>query len=467
MASELARIDAVGQSALVRAGEATPAELVEAAITRCEAVNPELNAVIHPCFERARHRAQLFTGAPLGGVPMLTKDLVCKEAGLPFHEGSRFLQEMGWTATEDQVLVERFRAAGLVSIGRTNCSEFGMRPLCEPLAYGPTRNPWDLERSTGGSSGGSAAAVAAGIVPVAHANDVGGSIRIPASACGLVGLKPSRGRSTMAPDFFDAMGGLAEELVVARSVRDVATVLDLVTAPAPGDWHAPWPAPGSFAEEARRPPGALQVGVWARPDPPSTDEAVAAVVRGAAALLEGLGHHVDDAHPAALDEPIQPFLLPHYLAGTTWIVDHHWPRVTGRGPIPPELLEPSTAMLATLGRSVTGGQLLEARELAQAWTRRLAAWFDVYDLLVLPTLPVLPPRIGEWPPSQDGTLIALTAPFNLSGQPAISVPLGAHDGVPVGVQLVAAHGGEALLLQVAAQLEAARPWADRRPPLHA
>jgi amidase len=342
-----------------------------------------------------------------------------------------------------------------------------MRPLCEPLAYGPTRNPWNTEHSTGGSSGGSAAAVAAGVVPVAHANDVGGSIRIPASMCGLVGLKPSRGRSTLAPDFYDAMGGLAEELVVARSVRDVATVLDLVTGPAPGDWAPTWPAPASFAAAAREHPGRLRVGFAPDPTGVAVDPAVAAVVEAVAARIEELGHTVERSHPAALDEDLGPFLLPHYACGTSWIVDHHWPRVTGRGPIPEDLIEPGTAMLAEIGRSFTGGALLGARELAQAWNRRLLAWFDTHDVLVLPVLPVLPPRLGAFDASHDGTLIALAAPFNLSGQPAMSLPLGEHDGLPVGVQLVAGHGREALLLQLATQIEAAWPWAGRRPPVSA
>ncbi|MDZ7674584.1 MAG: amidase [Acidimicrobiales bacterium] len=462
MTDDYERLDATDQAALVRDGEVTATELVEAAIARLEARNPALNAVIHPALDRARTVAQDSGSGPLAGVPFLTKDLVCHEAGLPFHEGNAHLREIGWTADVDQVLATRFREAGLVSLGRTNTPEFGMRPVCEPVAYGPTNNPWNLDHNPGGSSGGSAAAVAAGIVPVAHGNDVGGSIRAPASHCGLVGLKPSRGRSCMAPDFFDAMGGLAEELVVSRSVRDTAAVLDAVSSrPHIGDWHPTWPASESYTADAATDPGRLRIGFVAEHDDIGVDPDVRQSVRSIAEVLTRLGHDVTEDHPAALDEDLGPLALPHYAAGAAWMIDHHWPRKIGH-PLPDDQIEPTNQLLREIGRSVTGPALLEARELAQAWTRRLLGWWEDRDILVCPVVPTPPPRTGD--DHDDTHLIAWCAPFNVSGQPAMAIPATVVDGLPIGVQLVAAHGREDLLIRLAAQLEQETGWLDRRPP---
>lgn len=462
MSDDFEHLDATAQSSLVRSGATTPRELVEAAIRRLEARNPALNAVIHPTLQRALDAAD--TSAPTGpfaGVPFLSKDLVSHEAGLPFHEGNAHLKEIGWTAAEDQVLAVRFRDAGLVSLGRTNVPEFGMRPVCEPVAYGPTNNPWNLAHNPGGSSGGSAAAVAAGIVPLAHANDVGGSIRAPASHCGLVGLKPSRGRSSMAPDFFDAMGGLAEELVVSRSVRDTAAVLDAVCSrPETGDWHPTWPASASYVEDAATPPGRLRIGFVTTTGAAVVDDPVQAAVRATAGELQRLGHVVTEEYPDALDEDIGAFAMPHYASGTAWVIDHHWPRVIGHE-IPDDQIEPMNLLLREIGRSVTGAGLLDARELAQAWTRRLLGWWRDHDVLVCPVVPTPPPRTGD--DHDDARLIAWCAPFNVSGQPAMAVPASLHAGLPIGVQLVAAHGREDVLIRLAAQLEEATGWRDRHP----
>lgn len=461
---EFEHLDATAQAQLVAAREVTPSELVEAAIARLEARNPSLNAVVHLDLAGARQRAADGpVDGPFRGVPFVTKDLVAKEAGRPFHEGNVHLKEIGHTAGEDQEYIVRTRRAGLISLGRTNVPEFGMRPVCEPLAYGPTNNPWDLSRSPGGSTGGGAAAVAAGIVAIAHANDVGGSIRAPASHNGLVGLKPSRGRSSLAPDFFDAMGGMAEELVVTRSVRDTALALDaLASRPCPGDWHPTWPAAPSYVAASERDPAPLRIGIV--PDHPAnpSHEHVAATVRSVADTLEQLGHHVDVSHPQALDEDLLPLLLPHYTAGVAWMVDHHWPRTLGHA-LPVDGIEPTTAVLADIGRTVSGGALLEARELAQAWTRRLAAWWSTdHDILLCPVVSVPPPRTGD--EHDDLALITWLAPFNLSGQPALAVPGAVHDGLPIGVQLVADHGRDDLLLALAGQLERATGWLGRRPP---
>lgn len=464
LARQLAALDATGQAELIRSGEISAQEAVAAAIAACEALDPELNAVIHAAYDEAHDAAPRRTG-PLAGVPMLTKDLVCREAGRPFHEGNRFLKELGYTSDWDQVLAERFRETGMVSIGRTNTPEFGMRPVCEPEAYGPTRNPWDTARSTGGSSGGSAAAVAAGIVAVAHANDVGGSIRNPAGNCGLVGLKPSRGRSDLGPDFGDAMGGLAEELVVTRSVRDTALLLRELCRPAPGQWQGHWPL-ADPVEAAAAGPARLRVGWTATHPTIEVDQRIAHVVAAVARSLTELGHEVSDDAPAAVtEEDIAGFALPHYAAGTAWVVDQHWPRVLGQ-PIPEDGIEAGTAMLCAMGRAITAPQLLEARELAQAWTRRLSQWWVDHDVLVLPTLPMVAPELGTRDAADDADFLAFLAPFNVSGQPAMSLPLGTIDGVPVGVQLVAAHGREDLLVAVGAQLEQAQPWSNRRPAVH-
>jgi amidase len=470
MDDELRFLDATEQAMLVENEQLTPAELVDAAIERLEALNPVLNAVVHPDLDRARDRASAETdsptdrrhGHPFAGVPFLMKDLVCHEAGLPFHEGNVHLRDIGWTPDHDQALAVRFRESGLISLGRTNVSEFGMRPVCEPVAYGPTNNPWDLARSPGGSTGGGAAAVASGIVAVAHANDVGGSIRAPASHCGLVGLKPSRARSTQAPDFFDAMGGLNEDLVVTRSVRDTAAVLDAVCSrPEVGDWHPSWPPSPSYVGDAATHPGHLRIGFLATHERTPVHPDVAGTVRAVAAVLSRSGHHVDESHPAALDEDVGRFLLPHYTAGTAWIVDEHWPRVLGH-PIPDDELEETTVLLRELGRTVSGAGLLAAREAAQAWTRRLVSWWSAHDVLLCPVVPVPPPLTGG--EHDDAHLISCCAPFNLSGQPAISVPGAVVDGLPIGVQLVAAHGREDVLIRLAAQLEEVTGWLDRHPP---
>src|SRR3954463_10555240 len=262
MSDDLARMDATDQAELVRTGKVSAAELVEAAIARIEKVNPELNAVIHPLFDDARKDAAgELPGGPFTGVPMVLKDLLCYSAGHPFHEGMHFLKDEGWTEERDQYLAAKFRAAGFVFVGRTNTPELGIVPACEPDAHGASRNPWNTEHSTGGSSGGSAAAVASGMVPVGHANDGGGSIRIPASECGLVGLKPTRGRMSLGPELGDMYGGLIHEHVVTRSMRDTAAILDAVHGPMPGDpYAAPTPA-RPFLDEVGAGPGRLRVGL--------------------------------------------------------------------------------------------------------------------------------------------------------------------------------------------------------------
>jgi amidase len=392
----------------------------------------------------------------------------------------RVLRDAGYRADHDMWLTRRFRQAGFVILGRTNTPELGILPTTEPVAYGPTRNPWDPERSPGGSSGGSAAAVAAGIVCAAHANDGGGSIRIPASHCGLVGLKPSRGRVSLAPDFGEVIGGLVIELALTRTVRDAAGILDAVHGPAPGDPYAAPPPARPYVEEVGADPGRLRIGLSTTP-PGGQLEAqpeCAAAARAAAKLLEELGHHVEESHPSALDDPeqIANFLV-RWTAGVDWNLKY-WSAAIGRE-IRADEVEPCTWALAEQGRSYSAGDLLRAFEQAQAATRRIASWWaeEGFDLLLTPTCAEPPPRLGEFDAPPDNPAAPLmraipfgtfTAGFNSTGQPAISLPMHhTPEGLPVGVQLVAAYGREDVLLRVAAQIEQARPWSDRRPELHA
>ena len=473
MTDDLASLDATAQADLVAHGSISARELVDAAIARIEQVDGRLNAVIHRRFERARDEAPAARG-PFAGVPFLVKDAVCHTAGDPFHAGMRVLKDAGWVEPHDTWLAERFRAAGFVFVGKTNTPELATSITTEPLAYGPTRNPWDDTRSTGGSSGGSAAAVAAGLVPVAHGNDMGGSIRFPASMCGIVGLKPTRARTTLGPDFGEYWGPLTHEFVLTRSIRDTAAVLDAVAGPAPGDPYSAPPPHRPYRDEVGAPVERLRVGVRTDTlDGDASDPDVVAAVESAARLLAELGHDVDTAEIPALDDSYGAAF--GVVVATAVARDAaRWSARLGRD-ITHEL-EPPNTFYAQLGASVSGVDYVAAIEDLQAWTRRVAPWWVDHDLLVVPTSPEPPVLLGELAPDNAdpavatrlGRLITFTAPFDVTGQPAMSLPLHWNDaGLPIGVQLVAAYGREDLLLRVAAQLESARPWADRRPPIHA
>jgi amidase len=481
MADDLAFLDATAQAELVRRREASPRDLVDAAIARIEKANPKLNAVITPLFEKARAEAvsAALPAGPFRGVPFLLKDLFCHSAGDPYHAGMRLLRELRWTERDDTYLAARFRAAGFVFVGRTNVPELGPVPTTEPVAYGPTRNPWDPSRSPGGSSGGSAAAVAAGMVPAAHANDGGGSIRIPASECGLVGLKPSRGRVSLGPDAGESWAGMTIEHAVTRSVRDTAAILDAISGYAPGDPYTAPPPARPFREEVGAPTGSLRVGLLLAA--PGGELAVhrdcAAAARDAAGLLESLGHRVEQSHPAGLDDPESAMAPVTVIAAWTARDLAYWSARTGKT-IGPRDVEPMIWGIAEMGRAVTGLEYIQAVEKLHAYSRRVVRWWsEGFDLLLTPTLPEPPPTLGQFDATptdplrgfaRGGALVAFTLPFNVTGQPAISLPLHwSGAGLPIGVQLVAAYGREDLLIRVAAQLEAARPWKDRRPPVRA
>ncbi len=470
-------LDATGQAQLVRAGEISAAELVEGAIRRIEALNPQLNAVIHDLSEKAiAAAAGPLPDGPFTGVPMLLKDLACHSAGDPFHEGMAFLKRLQWCEAQDTHLAAAFRRAGFVFVGKTNTPELGILPTTEPAAYGATHNPWDLTRSPGGSSGGSAAAVAAGLVPLAHANDGGGSIRIPASHCGLVGLKPSRARVSLAPDFGDVISGLVIEHVVSRSLRDSAAVLDAICGATPGDPYAAPARERPYLEELAAEPGTLRIGLMTAPPGAqfATDPECVAAANAAASALEQLGHHVEPAYPSAVDDPeyIATFLV-RWTAGIAWNLKY-WEAKTGQA-ITAADVEPSTWALAELGRSHAAPDYLRAVEFHQHTTRRIAEWWQEFDLLLTPTTgePATPLGTFDPPPNEPVApilrsvpLATFTAVFNATGQPAISLPVHwTAGGLPVGAQLVAAYGREDQLIRVAAQLEQVCAWGERRPEL--
>jgi amidase len=472
--TDLAPLDATAQAELVARGEVSSRELVDAAIARIEALNPQLNAVIHERFERARAEADSPGTGRFRGVPFLVKDAVCHTAGDPFHAGMRALKDAQWTESTDTWLAERFRAAGFVFVGKTNTPELATSITTEPLAYGATHNPWDLTRSPGGSSGGSAAAVAAGLVPVAHGNDMGGSIRFPASMCGLVGLKPTRARTTLGPNFGEYWGPLTHEFVLARTLRDVAGVLDEVAGIAPGDPYTAPPPTRPFSDEIGAPVERLRVGFRTEtPDGEASSPDSVAAVESAAKLLSELGHDVAPTPIPALDNGYNVGFLAILSVAVARDVAR-WSERLGHD-ITPEL-EPMNQFFAQLGAPLSATDYFEAIEGMQQWARRVSAWWTDHDVLIVPTSAEPPVKLGWIAPTNDdpdvatrmGRLATFTAPFDITGQPAISLPLHWNDdGLPIGVQLVAAYGREDILLRLGAQLEQARPWSARRPPLHA
>jgi amidase len=468
--NDVAFLDATAQAELVALGKLSARELVEAAIQRIERVNPQLNAVIHERFERARTEASNAGAGPFAGVPFLVKDAVCHTAGDPFHAGMRALKDARWTEPNDTWLAQRFRAAGFVFIGKTNTPELAASVTTEPLAYGATHNPWDTSRSPGGSSGGSAAAVASGMVPVAHGNDMGGSIRFPAGNCGIVGLKPTRARTTLGPDFGEFWGPLTHEFVLTRSVRDTAAVLDAVAGMGTGDPYTAPPQARSYLDEVGAAPGRLRVGFrTVTPEGEQSGNDAITAVTASVQLLAELGHDVEPAEINALDAGYSGGLLLAMTAGIARDVAR-WSARLGHD-ITAEL-EPMNQFFVKMGAEVSAVDYFAGLEDMHGWARRVSAWWTDHDVLVVPTSPEPPVPLGELAPTNPdpnvaarmGRLAAFTAPFDATGQPAISLPLHWNaDGLPIGVQLVAAYGREDVLLRVASQLEQADPWADRRP----
>lgn len=454
--------DATGQAEAIARGDVMASDLVDAAIERIDARNSTLNAVIHRFDDKARAAvaAAAASGGRFAGVPMLVKDGVCHTAGDPFHCGMRVLRDLGWTEASDAWLAQRFRRAGFVVVGKTNLPELASSVRTEPLAYGRTANPWALDRSPGGSSGGSAAAVAARMVAVAHGNDMGGSIRYPASMCGLVGLKPSRARTTLGPSLGEYWGPTTHEFVLVRSMRDAAGILDAVHGPGLGDPYTAPPPARPFAADVGADPGRLRIGIGDR----RAHADCTAAVDVTAHALEALGHNVTPVPVDWLDEarPMAGLavMFPAFIARDV----ERWSTRIGRE-IALDELEPNNAAMTELGRAATATQWQAALEGVQSWSRDVARRFvDDYDLLLTPTAPD-PPAFAGAPDSVSGNDVVYTIPFNLTGQPAISLPVHWTDGgLPIGVQLAAPYGREDLLFAVGTQLETAFAWSQRRPP---
>ena len=472
MSSELLFRSAGELAALVRSGEVTSTELVSAALERIEQLEPTLNAFVHVDSDAALAAAAAIEAndsRPFAGVPIAMKDTT-PVAGMPYTLGSDMFGD--FVAPHDSFVTRRIRDAGFVLVGKTNMPELGILPVSEPRRFGPARNPWDTDRTPGGSSGGSAAAVAGGMVPIAHGSDGGGSIRIPASCCGLVGLKPTRGRISRGPDLGDDF--LVQDGTLTRTVAETASMLDVLSGYEPGD--ATWAPPPSepFAAAAAREPGRLRVGYTSTPPiDAQVDPECERAVTEAAALLTELGHDVEETPaPWANSDPMEAFTM---AFGTPVAMGLRFGGlVTGREPSP-ELMEPlSWAMWETINEH-SALDYLFARTQLTAMSRMIIALWETYDVLLTPALAQRPVRIGEIDACSDdpwedfhrsGLFTPFTPLFNVTGQPAISLPLfHGDDGLPTAVQLVGRPADEATLLSLAAQLEAARPWADRRPEL--
>jgi amidase len=477
MISELAELDAMAQAELVRKGEVKPIELVDAAIERIERLNPILNAVVTKFYESARRVAMgPIPDGPFKGVPFLLKDLLAEMAGTRLTEGSFYLEN--YISQNDSEIVARYKNAGLIILGKTNTPEFGILPTTEPRLFGPTKNPWNTERTPGGSSGGSAAAVASGMVPVAHGNDGGGSIRIPASCCGLFGLKPTRGRNPLGPFYGDIFGALVAEHVLTHSVRDSAALLDVTSGPSIGDPYWATPPKRPFLKEVGAKPRRLRIALITRTATgvPVHPDCINAV-NEAASLCSELGHRVMEANIDIDGQKVIQSLMVIWSTGCAWTISD-WERRTGIKPIK-EMFEPLTWALREMGFNHRAPELLTSLQDLQAVSRKIARWFydGKWDLILTPTLaePPVPLRYFDSTPENPmlgmiraATFIPFTPIFNITGQPAMNIPIYWNkDGLPIGVQFAARFGEEATLFRIASQIEEACPWKGRRPPIFA
>ena len=473
--NDVAFLDATAQAELVRKKQIKPEELLDGAIERIERLNPQLNAVVLPMFEQAR--AAIAAGLPEGpftGVPFMLKDLGAMYAGVVQTQGSGFLKH--FVSPLDSELTTRYKAAGLVICGKTNTPEFGLVPTTEPRLFGAAHNPWNLNHTTGGSSGGSAAAVASGMVPFAHANDGGGSIRIPASCCGLFGLKPTRARVTQGPLIGDIMSGLTIEHCVSRSVRDSAALLDATAGWVPGDPYVAPPPERPYVQEIGAGPGRLRVAFTTSTPygPPLHDDCIAAV-KDTVSLLTDLGHDVEEASPPVPGEQLIQSFTELWAAGNAWGIDTLAP-YAGKQPSADDF-EILTWALYETGKLITAVQYQTAIAGMQMLARQIAMFHNTYDIWLTPTLGQPPVELGyiQSTPEQPMLGFERSADFvpytpiqNATGQPAMSVPVYWNEaGLPIGVHFVGRYGDEATLFRLAGQLEEARPWAHKRPPVSA
>ena len=474
LADDTRWLDATAQAELVASGKVSPVEMVNAAIERVERYDGALNALTYRWFEAARQLASSsdLPEGPFRGVPYLLKGLYAAEAGKPLSNGSKAYKAADYVSTEDSTLVARYKASGLISIGRSNSPEFGSVPVTEPEAWGPTRNPWDLSRTPGGSSGGSASAVAAGIVPIAHASDGGGSIRIPAACCGLVGLKVSQGRISMGPSRDES--NLGVEHCVSRSVRDSARLLDATHGPGIGDVIiAPTPR-RPFIDEVGADPGRLRIG-FLDFNPRGGDVHADCVdgVHKTAKLLESLGHHVEPGFPDIFSDNEIGRAFSMLWSTNMGTAIRRFSQALGREMTPNDIEAMNWAQ-AEFAKGVNGVDFSLAQASSIQFRRAIQSWWTKgWDLLLTPTLSAPPLPVGSMPNNPErpmtplmtaGSWVAFTSQFNISGQPAISLPLHrTAEGLPVGMQLAAAYGREDVLIRVASQLEQAAPWAHLTP----
>ena len=491
---EYDRYDGLGLAGLVRKREVKPSQLVEEAIRRIERLNPQLNAVIHKMYDLARKAAEeTLPEGCFAGVPFLLKDLLVDYAGVPTRRGSRFHKD--FVPDHDSEIVKRFKKAGAIVLGKTNTPEYGLVPVTEPELFGPANNPWDLTRTTGGSSGGSAAAVAARMVPMAHGNDGGGSIRIPASCCGLFGLKPTRGRNPLGPDLDEAWYGLACDHILTRSVRDSAAMLDATAGPDVGAPYYARPPSRPFLDEVGTDPGKLRIAFTSKPLLPGTvhDDCVKGL-DATVKLCRDLGHEMVEATPQIEGRAFARAFLT-MACGETRAEIEEAETLQGRKATSKDF-EPATWAVGLLGKQITAAEFSKAVHLLKRSARQIGPFFEEYDMLLTPTLAMPPVVTGTFQPKGAeafamkllGTLnagrlinalagiealadqvfefIPFTPLFNATGQPAMSVPLHWNDeDLPIGMHFVGRYGDEATLLRLAGQLEKAHPWSDRVPPI--
>jgi amidase len=465
--------DALGLADLVRRRQVTAEELLEAAIARVEARNPNVNAVVMTLYDYGRQAiAAGLPDGPLTGVPFLLKDLSAALAGVPTTRACKFFATA--VPPEDSEQVKRLKRAGLVIFGKTNTCELGLSLTCEPQFHGPTRNPWDLTRVSGGSSGGAAAAVGARMLPAAHGSDGFGSIRAPAACCGLVGLKPTRGRNTMAPYLGEGLGGLSTEHALTLSVRDSAALLDATAGLGAGDpYTAPSPA-RPFLQECGADPGRLRIAVTTvAPNGVPVAAEYLNALQDTVLLCASLGHHVAEADPSIDREAVIPTFLTLMAANTIVNLSSH--PTAGRPARQDEVEKVTWASAHVMGAKVSGADYVRATQTAHKLGRQMAAFQAQHDVLLTPALAMLPPQLGWIDMMMDDvdeywrrvfTFSPFTVWFNITGQPAIVLPLGqTADAFPLSVQLVGRYGDEATLFRLASQLEAAKPWFDRKPAL--
>lgn len=491
---EYDQYDALGLAALVKTKAVSPKEILQEAINRVEKYNPQLNAIIYRMYEQAQKVAAApVLDVPFAGVPYLLKDLQAAYAGVPLSSGCRAMKN--YIPKQDTELVKRAKEAGLNIFGKTNTPELGLKAVTEPVLYGASHNPWDLSRTPGGSSGGAAAAVAAGIVPMAGAGDGGGSIRIPSSYCGLFGLKVSRGRTTVGPNYGEVWQGAAVQHVITRSVRDSAAMLDISSGPAPGDPYIIKPPQRPYLEELQRSPGKLKIGLYTgNPLGGTVHPDCVKAVQHTARLLEDLGHVVEEVTLPYDGRLIAKIYMTMYFGEVAAAIDE-LERLIERK-ITEEDVEPTTWLLNLLGRTYSAAEFVSCRYRWNDIARSMGTFHQQFDLLLTPTVATPPLLIGETNPSEwEQRMIGLVNWFglgrllkhtgmamdiaekslekvpytqlaNITGQPAMSVPLyWTAENLPIGSQFVARFGEEDVLFRLAAQLEQAAPWFNKRPPL--